>query len=73
MSFETINAMQSFVQIGTFLLAVMFLIPKAVKSWGLWKKTGKDVHLSGSVGMGVVAFFLLAANFITFMKVVLGC
>ena len=72
MSYETISAMQSFLQIGSFLLAVMFLIPRSVKSWGLWKKTGKDAHLSGAVALGVVAFFLLAANFVTFMKVVLG-
>jgi hypothetical protein len=73
MNYETISAMQSLLQIGSFLLAVMLLIPKSVKSWILWKKTGKDAHLSGSVAMGVVAFFLLAGNFVTFMKVVLGC
>ncbi len=73
MRYETISAMQNFLQIASFLLAVMFLIPKSVKSWGLWRKTGKDAHLSGSVSLGIVAFFLLAANFVTFMKIVLGC
>lgn len=72
MSYETISAMQSFLQVGTFLLAVMFLIPKSVKTWKLWKKTGKDSHLSGSVAMGIVACFLLAGNFVTFMKAVWG-
>lgn len=72
MSYEAISAMRSIVLVGTFLLAVAFLIPRSVKSWRLWKETGKYVHLSNSVAFGVVAFFLLAANFVTFMKVVLG-
>ncbi len=72
MSYETLSAMKSFVLIGTFLLATMFLVPKSAKSWRLWKETGKDAHLSNSVAAGAVAFFLLAANFVTFMKVVLG-
>ena len=72
MSYETISAMSSLVNIGTFLLAVMLLVPKSVKSWRLWKKTGKDAHLSGAVAGAVVAFFLLAGNFVTFMKAVLG-
>lgn len=72
MSYETISAMRSIVLVGTFLLAVAFLVPRSVKSWRLWKKTDKYVHLSNSVASGTVAFFLLAANFVTFMKVVLG-
>ena len=72
MSYEMISAMKSFVLVGTFLLAVAFLIPRSVKSWRLWRETEKYVHLSNSVASGVLAFFLLAANFVTFMKVVLG-
>lgn len=72
MSFEAMKGMETVLQIGTFLLAVMVLIPKSVKSWSLWKKTGKDAQLSGAVATAVVAFFLLAANFIVFMKVVWG-
>lgn len=72
MSYATISAMKSFVFIGSFLLAIAFLLPRSVKSWRLWKETGKYVHLSNSVAAGVVAFFLLAANFVTFMKAVLG-
>jgi hypothetical protein len=30
------------------------------------------MYLSGAASAAVVAFFLLAANFVTFMKVVLG-
>jgi hypothetical protein len=72
MTCETISALQSLLQIGSFLLAVMLLVPKSVKSWKLWKKTEKEAHLSGSVALAVVAFFLLAANFAIFMKIVLG-
>jgi len=72
MSYEVISVMKSILLVGTFLLAVLFLIPRSVKSWRLWRETDKYVHLSNSVASGVVAFFLLAANFVTFMKVVWG-
>lgn len=72
MCYDTVSAMQSLLQVGSFLLAVMLLIPKSVNSWRLWKKTDKNAYLSGSVATAVVAFFLLAGNFVTFMKVVLG-
>jgi len=59
--------MKSFLFIGTFLIAVILLIPKSMKCWRLWKETGKTVHLSGAVSTAVMAFFLLAADFATFM------
>lgn len=72
MSYETVYEVKNLVQLGTFLLAVMFLIPSSVKSWKLWERTGKYMYLSGAASTAVVAFFLLAANFVTFMKVVWG-
>lgn len=72
MSYEAFSALRSAVLIGTFLIAVMFFVPQSVKKWGLWKKTGKDVHLSTAVAAGVVAFFFLAADFVIFMRMVLG-
>lgn len=71
MSYETLSTVKSLVQLGTFFLAVGFLIPQSVKNWSLWKKTGKSAYLSGTVAAGVVAFFLLAANFVRFMKIAL--
>jgi hypothetical protein len=72
MNYEMLSAMRSLLFIGAFLIAVLFLIPKSVKCWRLWKETGKTVHLSGAVSTGVIAFFLLAADFLTFMIVVAG-
>ena len=71
MSYETLSTVKSLVQLGTFFLAVGLLIPQSVKNWNLWKKTGKSAYLSGSVSTGTVAFFLLAANFVSFMKTAL--
>jgi hypothetical protein len=72
MTYEMISAMRSILFIGTFLIAVLLLIPKSVKCWRLWKETDKTVHLSGAIAAGVVAFFLLAADFVTFMMAVVG-
>jgi hypothetical protein len=72
MSHEAIGAIRSLVSIGIFLLAVSFCVPRSVKSWKLWKENDKYVHLSNAVAAGIVAFFLLAANFVMFMKAVLG-
>ncbi|HSX10577.1 MAG TPA: hypothetical protein VLF94_02535 [Chlamydiales bacterium] len=72
MSYGIFSAMRSLVFIGTFLIAVLLLVPQAVKFWRLWKETGKPIHLSSAVGAGVIAFFFLAADFLGFMMAAAG-
>jgi len=72
MSYGMFSAMRSLVFISMFLIAVILLIPQSVKNWRLWKEKGKTVHLSGAVASGVIAFFLLAADFLIFMIAVAG-
>jgi hypothetical protein len=67
MSYEMFSATKSLLFIGTFLIAVLILIPKSVNCWNLWKETRKTVHLSGAVSTAVIAFFFLAADFLFFM------
>lgn len=72
MSYGTFNALSSLLNLGTFLIAVMLLAPKSVKSWKLWRKTGKDAHLSGAVAGAAAALILLAGNLCAYIKAVLG-
>jgi hypothetical protein len=72
MTYGMFSMMRSLLFIGTFLIAVLLLIPKSVKCWRIWKETGKPVHLSGAVSTAVIAVFLLAADFLTFMIAVAG-
>jgi hypothetical protein len=40
-----------------FLMALYFLLPKAVFFYSLWKKTEKSVYLSASASLYIAAFF----------------
>jgi hypothetical protein len=67
-----LSLLDSAVFIGIFLIAVYILIPKTAKFWRLWKETEKTIHLSNAIASGVVAFSLLFANFILFLRAVWG-
>jgi hypothetical protein len=70
MTYGMFSAIRSLLFIGTFLIAVLLLIPHTVKFWRLWKQTGKPIHLSSSVGAGIIAFFFIAADFLGFIMAV---
>lgn len=70
MDYWVISSIESVVFIGLFLIAIYLLIPKAVKHWQSWKKSGKSICLSNSIGCGVVAFFLLLADLLKFIQAV---
>ncbi len=55
--------------LGMFILALCLFLPKAVTYFTLWKKGGKPIYLSASAACLVTTIFLLAANFIMFIKV----
>jgi len=72
MTYGMFSAIRSVLFIGTYLLAIGFLIPKSVRCWRLWKETDKTVHLSNAVASGVSAFFLLSGDYLIFMTAVGG-
>lgn len=72
MNYWLLNSVESVIFIGTFLIAIYLLVPKTVECWRLWKKSGKFIYLSNSVGAGVAATFLLIADLLIFLRAVGG-
>lgn len=70
------NLIFSFLEIGVFLGIFMFtfylLIPKTLQFWRLWRESGKTIYLSNCVASGFIAFLVLSAIFIRFIKTAAG-
>ena len=62
----------SVVFLGMFFLATFLFVPKAVKWWRLWHKTGKTIHLSNAIAVGAGAIFFLAGDMLMFLQAVGG-
>lgn len=72
MNYWFLSFIESAIFIGMFLISIYLLIPKSLKLWHLWKKTDKMIYFSNAIGTGVTAFFLLAADFLIFIKALMG-
>ncbi len=68
MNYWFLSFIESAIFIGMFLISIYLLIPKSLKFWHLWKKTDKMIYFCNAVASGVAAFFLLAADFLIFIK-----
>ncbi len=72
MTYAMFSAVKSIIFIGLDTVSIGLLIPKSIQFWKLWKETGKSAELSKAIGSGVTAFFLLSADYLTFMMAVGG-
>jgi O-antigen ligase len=72
MSYSVLSILESAVFIGFFLIAVYIFVPKAIKLGRLWKETNKTTHLTNAVAASVGAFFFLTADFLIFIRAVIG-
>ena len=72
MDYWMLNIAQSALFIGMFFIAIFLCVPKSVKYWHVWKKTGVMIHLSHAIAVGTIAFFLLAATLFVLLQAALG-
>lgn len=68
----TISLSKSLLFVGMFVIASHLCIPKAIRSWELWKKTKKTVYFSNTVASIAAAFFFYSADFIILVMRLIG-
>lgn len=69
MSYWTFSLTNIAIFLVMYILALCLFLPKAVTYYTLWKKAGKSIYLSASAACLVTAIFILAADFVMFIKV----
>ncbi len=72
MDYQTISILKSVTFFVMFLLPGYMGVPRGFRSWELWKKTHKIIHLSNAVTFFMAAFFLYVAALVVMIMRLLG-
>jgi hypothetical protein len=62
----------SFLNPLMFLIVIVFFLPKGIETYFLWKKNNKPMTLSLSIGLFMISFSILSANYLSFIRIVLN-